>query len=71
MKIAIVGAIDSPVKKDSLAGTEIWTYNFAESLLGKGHRVTLFASKGSVFSLSNQLKLFCKLLHIHLPFFLL
>lgn len=50
MKIAIVGAIDSPVKKDSLAGTEIWTYNFAEALLGKGHQVTLFASKDSVFS---------------------
>lgn len=50
MKIAIVGAIDSPIKKDSSAGTEIWTYNFAESLLEKGHRVTLFASKGSFFS---------------------
>ena len=50
MKIAVVGPIDSLVKKDSSAGTEIWTYNFAEVLLEKGHRVTLFASKGSVFS---------------------
>lgn len=50
MKIAIVGAIDSPVKKDSSAGTEVWTYNFAEALLKKGHQVTLFARKDSVFS---------------------
>lgn len=50
MKIAIVGAIDSPIKKDATAGTEIWTYTFAEALIKKGFDVTLFANSDSQFS---------------------
>ena len=50
MKIAIIGLLDTPITKDSLGGTEIWTYNFAEKLISLGHEVTLFASEGSSFS---------------------
>ena len=50
MKIALVGPIDSAVSKNSLGGTEIWTYTFAESLVKKGHNVTMFAPSGSQFS---------------------
>lgn len=47
MKIAIVGTLDKPIKHDSSGGTEIWTYNFVEGLIKKGHEVTLFSLKGS------------------------
>ena len=50
MKIAILGALDTPITKDSLGGTEIWTYNFAEKLVAAGHDITLFASEGSLYS---------------------
>lgn len=50
MKIAILGPLDTPISKDALGGTEIWTYNFAEKLIEKGHSVNLFASEGSNFS---------------------
>jgi len=50
MKIALVGTIETPINRDSIAGTEVWTYNFAENLIKRGHQVTLFASTGSKFS---------------------
>lgn len=50
MKIAILGAIDSPVIKDATGGTEIWTYNFSEELMKRGHDVTVFANSESVLS---------------------
>ncbi len=50
MKIALIGAIDSPIIKNATAGTEIWTYNYAETLVKRGHRVGLFANKESRFS---------------------
>ncbi|MEI6144584.1 MAG: glycosyltransferase family 4 protein [Candidatus Berkelbacteria bacterium] len=49
MKIAILAALDTPVSADSLGGTEIWTHQYAEELISKGHDVTLFASEGSSF----------------------
>lgn len=50
MKIAIVGAIDSPISENSYGGTEIWAYNLAEELVKKGYQVSLFAGEGSKFS---------------------
>jgi len=50
MKIAIVGMLDTPITKNSLGGTEIWTYHFAEKLVELGHDVKLYASEGSHFS---------------------
>lgn len=50
MKIGLVGAIDTPINKNSTAGTEVWTYNFAERLIKLGHHVTLFANDASAFS---------------------
>lgn len=47
MRIAIVGAIDSPTKRDALGGTEIWNFNFAQSLVKRGIKVSLFCAKGS------------------------
>lgn len=47
MKIAILGAIDSPISRDATAGTEIWTYNYVEQLIKRGHKVTLFADSKS------------------------
>lgn len=47
MKIAIVGPIDSPINLNATGGTEVWTYNYTESLVKLGHQVTLFAAKGS------------------------
>jgi len=50
MKIAILGALDTPITKNSLGGTEIWTYHFIECLTALGNSVTLFASEESSFS---------------------
>lgn len=50
MKIAIIGDISRPINADSSAGTESWTYEYAESLAKRGHEVTLFACKGSQIS---------------------
>ena len=50
MKIALIGDISRPTNMNSGAGTETWTYNYAEALVKKGHEVTLFACKGSDFS---------------------
>lgn len=50
MKIALVGPLDSPVKKDASAGSEIWTYNFAEQLKKRGITTSLYAASGSEFS---------------------
>lgn len=50
MKIAIVGTIDTPIRKDALGGTEMWTYSHAEKLKSIGHEVTLFANDESEFS---------------------
>lgn len=50
MKIALLGELGKPISKDSFGGTENWTYNFAESLLKQGHKVTLFAREESQFS---------------------
>ncbi|MCX6812546.1 MAG: glycosyltransferase family 4 protein [Candidatus Berkelbacteria bacterium] len=47
MKIAIVGAIDSAIKKDALGGTEIWSYSFSNELTKRGHEVTIFANPES------------------------
>ena len=47
MKIALVGTIESPINRKSIAGTEVWTYNFAEELVKRGYQVTLFASSQS------------------------
>lgn len=47
MKIAIVGAIDSAIKKDAIAGTEIWTYNFVKQMIERGYDITLFANSES------------------------
>ncbi len=49
MKIAISGTIDTPIKKDALGGTEIWTYNFATKLKDRGIDVTLYANDQSDF----------------------
>src|SRR3990167_2275276 len=45
MKIAILGEVARPIGQDSSAGTEIWTYNYAEALHKKGHQVSLFAGE--------------------------
>lgn len=50
MRIAIIGAVDTPIKKDALGGTEIWTYNFAQKLQQRGHQVVLCANDKSEFS---------------------
>ena len=50
MKIAVVGTIDTPIRKDALGGTEMWTYSYAEKLKSKGHDITLFANDESKFS---------------------
>jgi len=50
MKIALVGPLDSPVKKNASAGSEIWTYNFAEQLKMRGISPSLYAASGSEFS---------------------
>lgn len=47
MKIAVVGAIDNPISKNSLGGCEMWTYNLVEALVSHGVNTTLFASSGS------------------------
>jgi len=47
MKIAIVGSLYGAISENSLAGTEIWTYNFVQKLVERGHEVTLFARKES------------------------
>ena len=49
-RIGIVGGVNSPISKDAIGGTEIWTYNFAERLKQSGCDVTLFAPEGSSFS---------------------
>lgn len=50
MKIAIVGEVNNPIVENSKAGTEVWTYDLAESLVSRGLRVDLFAREGSKFS---------------------
>lgn len=50
MKIAIVGAIDSPISQNSYGGTEIWTYSLVESLVRRGHKVIIFTCQESQFS---------------------
>jgi len=50
MKIAIIGPIESAMTEHSVGGTEMWTYNFAEALVKRGHDVTLFGAEGSKFS---------------------
>jgi len=50
MKIAIIGDISRPINANSSAGTESWTYGYAESLAKRGNEVTLFACKGSKIS---------------------
>jgi len=50
VKIAIVGPIESPMRPNSVGGTEMWTHQFAERLAQKGNEVTLFGAEGSQFS---------------------
>lgn len=50
MKIALLGELRHPIKENTLAGTEIWIYNFAQELIKRGHDVTLFASNESKYS---------------------
>lgn len=47
MKIAIIAELNKPIQRDTFGGTEIWTYNFAEELIKRGHSVTIFARKES------------------------
>lgn len=47
MKIAVAGTIDTPINKYSSAGTEIWTYDFCQELVKRGHKVTLFSVASS------------------------
>lgn len=47
MKIALIATLDSLVAKNSVGGTEIWTYNYYKQLTSRGHDVTLFASSDS------------------------
>lgn len=53
MKIAVVGAIDYPISKNTLGGSEMWTYNYVEALIEHGVDVTLFASSGSKTNAKN------------------
>ena len=50
MKIAILSELNNTIKKDATAGTQIWTYDFAEELIRRGHHVTLFANSESKIS---------------------
>lgn len=47
MKIAVVGELYKTISKNSLAGTEIWTYNLIRELVKRKHTVTLFATNES------------------------
>lgn len=47
MNIAIIGIITRPIAPDTHGGTEAITYALVESLMKRGHTVTLYASSDS------------------------
>ena len=59
MKIALIGEVRNAISKNPVAGTEAWTYTFAEELIARKYEVTLFANAESQISAGKIVKI-CK-----------